>query len=66
MKFVFEFLYLVSAVLFIVGLKFLSSPAHARRGNTLAAVGMSVATVTLLAALHLSPEGQLQIGRASS
>ena len=60
MKFVFEFLYLVSAVLFIVGLKFLSSPAHARRGNTLAAVGMSVATVTLLAALHLSPAGQLQ------
>ena len=55
MTFVFEFLYLVSAVLFIVGLKFLSSPARARQGNTLAAVGMLVATVTLLTSLHMPP-----------
>ena len=47
MRFAFEFLYLVAAVLFIVGLKFLSSPARARQGNSLAAFGMVVATVTL-------------------
>jgi NAD(P) transhydrogenase subunit beta len=57
MTFLFEFLYLLSAVLFIVGLKFLSSPARARQGNTLAAIGMAVATVTLLASLQFSPEG---------
>ena len=49
----FELLYLLSAVLFIVGLKFLSSPARARHGNSLAAVGMVVATLTLLASLLL-------------
>ena len=57
MSFLFEFLYLLSAVLFIVGLKFLSSPPRARQGNTLAAVGMVVATVTLLAQLQFSPDG---------
>ncbi|HXS82908.1 MAG TPA: NAD(P)(+) transhydrogenase (Re/Si-specific) subunit beta, partial [Methylomirabilota bacterium] len=57
MRFLFEFLYLVAAVLFIVGLKFLSSPARARQGNSLAAFGMVVATVTLLAGLVLNPEG---------
>jgi NAD(P) transhydrogenase subunit beta len=56
MKFVFEFLYLLAAVLFIVGLKFLSSPAHARRGNTTAALGMLVATLTLLASMMVNPE----------
>jgi NAD(P) transhydrogenase subunit beta len=44
--------YLVSAVLFIIGLKFLSSPASARRGNQVAAAGMVLAVawtvVTLL------------------
>jgi NAD(P) transhydrogenase subunit beta len=52
-----EFLYLLSAVLFIVGLKFLSSPARARQGNTLAAMGMTVATVTLLGSLQLRGGG---------
>jgi NAD(P) transhydrogenase subunit beta len=56
MKFAFEFLYLFAAVLFIVGLKFLSSPAHARRGNTTAALGMLVATLTLLAGMMVNPE----------
>jgi NAD(P) transhydrogenase subunit beta len=44
-------IYLVSAVLFIVGLKFLSSPSTARRGNGIAAVGMMLAvgwTIVLL------------------
>ncbi|HTR97865.1 MAG TPA: NAD(P)(+) transhydrogenase (Re/Si-specific) subunit beta [Candidatus Acidoferrales bacterium] len=35
--------YLTSAVLFIVGLKFLSHPKRARRGNQLAAIGMALA-----------------------
>ena len=37
--------YLASAILFIIGLKFLSHPRNARRGNQLAAVGMLFATV---------------------
>ncbi len=53
MNYLFEFAYLVSAVLFIVGLKFLSSPARARQGNTVAAIGMGVATLTLLIELHM-------------
>jgi NAD(P) transhydrogenase subunit beta len=43
--------YLLAAVLFIIGLKFLSSPRGARRGNWIAAVGMILAvtwTVVLL------------------
>ena len=37
--------YLTSAILFIIGLKFLSHPKKARRGNQLAAVGMLFAIV---------------------
>ncbi len=37
--------YLTSAVLFIIGLKFLSHPRRARNGNTLAATGMAFAIV---------------------
>jgi H+-translocating NAD(P) transhydrogenase subunit beta len=37
--------YLAAAVLFIVGLKFLSSPRGARRGNLIAAAGMILAVV---------------------
>ncbi len=40
--------YLVAAVLFIVGLTRLSSPATARSGNRLAAIGMLVAVVVTL------------------
>jgi NAD(P) transhydrogenase subunit beta len=40
--------YLIATVLFIVGLKQLSSPATARRGNQLAAIGMAVAIVATL------------------
>jgi NAD(P) transhydrogenase subunit beta len=38
-------LYLITIVTFILALRFLSSPAHARRGNQLGAVGMLVAIV---------------------
>lgn len=40
--------YLVAASLFIVGLKQLSSPATARQGNVLAAVGMGIAIISTL------------------
>jgi len=40
--------YLVAAVLFIFGIKQLSSPRTARRGNTTAAVGMLIAIVATL------------------
>ncbi len=41
--------YIVAAILFILGLKGLSSPSTARRGNRLAAIGMALALgVTLL------------------
>jgi NAD(P) transhydrogenase subunit beta len=40
-----SFAYLVAAVLFILGLKFLSSPKTARRGNILAMFGMLIAVV---------------------
>ncbi len=40
--------YLVSATLFIVGLKFLSNPKKARNGNQLAAIGMTFAVVASL------------------
>ena len=40
--------YLAAAVLFIIGLKLLSSPASARRGNQLAAAGMAIAIIATL------------------
>ena len=40
--------YLLAAVLFIFGLKWLSSPAKARRGNRLAALGMGIAVLATL------------------
>ena len=40
--------YIVAAVLFIFGLKHLSSPSTARSGNRLAAIGMAIALVVTL------------------
>jgi NAD(P) transhydrogenase subunit beta len=48
MDYVIEITYLVSAILFVVGLKRLQSPATARRGNQLAAVAMLLAIVATL------------------
>ncbi len=47
-------LYLLAAVLFILGLKQLSSPKGARKGNTTAAVGMLIAIITSLTEIHPS------------
>jgi len=53
----FHFSYLLSAALFIVGLKFLSSPARARSGNLVAALGMAIAGLTTLASLWMPGSG---------
>src|SRR5438128_10382526 len=42
-------LYLVTIVTFILALRFLSSPAHARRGNQIGALGMLVAIAVTFA-----------------
>jgi NAD(P) transhydrogenase subunit beta len=47
-------LYLLAAVLFIVGLHQLSSPRHARSGNLIAALGMLIAFFTTFPELHRS------------
>ncbi|MEX6429439.1 MAG: NAD(P)(+) transhydrogenase (Re/Si-specific) subunit beta [Ferrimicrobium sp.] len=46
--------YLVAAIGFILGLKQLSSPRSARKGNSTAAVGMAIALVASLFVLHPS------------
>jgi H+-translocating NAD(P) transhydrogenase subunit beta len=43
-----EWLYIIAAALFVVGLKMLSSPETARRGNVVSAVGMVLAIVATL------------------
>ena len=43
-----NFIYVLSAALFIFGLKMLSSPATARQGNRLSSVGMLIAIVVTL------------------
>jgi NAD(P) transhydrogenase subunit beta len=43
-----NFIYIVAAILFVFGLKMLSSPATARRGNFISAIGMFLAVVTTL------------------
>jgi NAD(P) transhydrogenase subunit beta len=45
-----NFVYVLSAALFIFGLKMLSSPATARRGNLVSALGMLIAVVVTLLA----------------
>jgi len=48
MDLIINFSYVVSAILFVFGLKMLSSPATARKGNMLSAVGMLLAIVVTL------------------
>ncbi len=48
-------LYLVSAVLFVLALRGLSSPATSRRGNYMGMAGMAIAILTTLAVARPSP-----------
>src|SRR5208283_2860205 len=54
---VLRYLYLLSGVLFILGLKGLSSPKYARRGMFLAEFGMLVAIVGTLFHHDIKPQG---------
>ena len=59
-KLVSDIAYLTSAILFIIGLKFLSHPKRARQGNQLAAIGMTFAVVASFIFIwggHLLQEG---------
>jgi H+-translocating NAD(P) transhydrogenase subunit beta len=47
-----ELIYLLAAVLFILGLQFLSSPRSARRGNWIAAAGMALAVAWTVVVLR--------------
>lgn len=51
-----ELSYLVAAILFVIGLKLLSHPESARRGNLWAGGGMVLAIITTLL-FHRNPEG---------
>ncbi|MDD4425978.1 MAG: NAD(P)(+) transhydrogenase (Re/Si-specific) subunit beta, partial [Mariniphaga sp.] len=51
-----ELSYLIAALLFVTGLKLLSHPESARRGNLWAFGGMALAMLTTLI-LHRNPEG---------
>jgi NAD(P) transhydrogenase subunit beta len=57
-------LYLVAIVCFIVALRFLSSPKHARKGNWVGGVGMLVAIATTLALEGIGTWGLIAIGGA--
>jgi H+-translocating NAD(P) transhydrogenase subunit beta len=52
-----EFGYLLSAIFFVTGLKLLSHPESARRGNTWAATGMVLAIIATLI-LHRNSRGE--------
>ena len=51
MNLVSELAYLLSAFLFVAGLKQLSSPATARKGNQMAAVAMLIQSSILIAVI---------------
>jgi NAD(P) transhydrogenase subunit beta len=57
-------LYLVAIVCFIVALRFLSSPKHARKGNWVGGVGMLVAIATTLALDGIGNWGLMAAGAA--
>jgi proton-translocating NAD(P)+ transhydrogenase subunit beta len=56
--------YLVAAIMFILGLRFLSGPRPARRGNVVAAVGMAIAIVATLADDRVLSYGLIAAGMA--
>lgn len=56
--------YLIASVLFIIGLKMLSSPDKARKGNILAAVGMTMAIVATMTLPQVNNIGWILAGIA--
>lgn len=60
--FVINLAYVLSAVLFIIGLKKLSSPATARQGNLISAIGMLIAIVATLVSELKLPWANIMIG----
>ncbi|HEX6912141.1 MAG TPA: NAD(P)(+) transhydrogenase (Re/Si-specific) subunit beta [Longimicrobium sp.] len=56
--------YLLAAALFIVGIKRLNSPATARRGNQVAAVGMLIAVLATLASQRMLAPWMIVAGLA--
>src|SRR5512141_2134444 len=55
-------LYLITIVTFILALRFLSSPAHARRGNQIGAVGMLIAIAVTFAQSGLTSYWVIALG----
>jgi len=55
-------LYILAFVLFILGMKQLTTPATARRGNKIAAVGMAIAVVATLLLEDVSDYGLIALG----
>src|SRR5204863_9569606 len=51
--------YLIGSVTFILGLKMLSNPATARKGNLIAAAGM---TIAIIGTIFLYEEGGQKLG----
>ena len=57
-------LYIVAAILFILGLKYLGSPRTARKGNRLSALGMLIAIVATLVSRDIIEYEWIAIGIA--
>lgn len=57
-------MYIVSSVLFIIGLKMLSSPVSARRGNLISSLGMLLAVVVTLLDRQIISYGWIASGAA--
>ncbi len=53
LDFLVQITYIIASILFAFGLKFLSSPVTARRGNSLSATGMLLAVIATLAGHHI-------------
>ncbi len=55
-------LYLITIVTFILALRYLSSPAHARRGNQIGALGMLIAIVVTFAQREVDSYWEIIVG----
>jgi len=62
LKIIIEIIYLISSVLFIFGIKQLSSPKTARNGNFLSSLGMFIAIVVTLFDQHVMTYEYILIG----